>query len=88
MRSVGVVRLGCVRQKVYKAIEDLIRSLATVEESDLRRLVFVAFPLLLAQQVASAVTAIGDNALALAALVAENSPLLGPNEKMVMGATD
>jgi hypothetical protein len=50
----------------------------------LRRLVFVAFPLLLVQQVASAATAIGDNAMALAALVAENSPSLGPNEKMVM----
>jgi hypothetical protein len=71
-------------QKGYKAIEGLIRSLAMVEASDLRRLVFVAFPLLLAQQVASAATAVGDHAMALAALVAENSPLLGPNEKMVM----
>lgn len=57
---------------------------ATVEESDLRRMFFIALPLLLAQQGASAATAIGDNAVALAALVAENSPLLGPNEKLVM----
>jgi hypothetical protein len=28
--------------------------------------------------------AIGCNALALATLIAENSPLLGPNEKMVL----
>ena len=51
----------------------------------MRKMVLVAFPLLLlAQQGASATTAIGSNAMALAAFVGENSPLLGPNEKMVM----
>jgi hypothetical protein len=64
--------------------EALIRSLATVEESDMRRMVLVAFLLLLAHQGAWAASAIGNNAMALAALVAENSPLLSPNEKMVM----
>jgi hypothetical protein len=63
--------------------EALIRSLATVEESDMGRMVLVAF-LLLAHQGAWAASAIGNNAMALAALVAENSPLLSPNEKMVM----
>jgi hypothetical protein len=46
-------------------------------------MVLVAFPLLLVPQGASAVTAIGCSAMALAALVAENSPLLGADEKMV-----
>lgn len=50
----------------------------------MRRMVLVAFPLLLSPQGASAATAIGSNALALAAFVAENSPLLGADEKMVM----
>ena len=47
-------------------------------------MVVVALPLLLVQLGPSPGTAVGGNALALAALVAENSPLLGPNEKMAM----
>jgi hypothetical protein len=50
----------------------------------MRRMVLFALPLLLAQQGASTAKAIGNNAMALAALVAENSPLLGTDEKMVM----
>jgi hypothetical protein len=50
----------------------------------MRKMVLVAFPLLLAHQGAWAASAVGNNALVLAALVGENSPLLNPNEKMVM----
>lgn len=50
----------------------------------MRRIVVVAFALLLTPQGASPAAAIGSNALALATLIAENSPLLGPNEKMVL----
>jgi hypothetical protein len=47
-------------------------------------MVLLIFALLLAGQGALAATAIGSNAMALAALVAENSPRLSTNEKTVM----
>ena len=49
--------------------------------SNLKRTAILLFPLLLASQNASAATANGPGALALAALVAAHSPLLGWHEK-------
>jgi len=51
---------------------------------DLRQAVLLFFPLLLASQSASAETAAGSSALALASLVAAHSPLLSGPEKRVM----
>ena len=51
---------------------------------DLRQAVILFFPLLLASQSASAATAAGSSALALASLVAAHSPLLSRHEKRVM----
>jgi hypothetical protein len=50
----------------------------------LRQAVLLFFPLLLASQSASAATAAGSSALALASLVAAHSPLLSGYEKRVM----
>jgi hypothetical protein len=51
---------------------------------DLQRAAILLFPLLLASQSASAKTAGGSAALALASLVAAHSPLLSRHEKRVM----
>jgi hypothetical protein len=51
---------------------------------DLRGAAILFFPLLLASQSASAATAAGSSALALASLVAAASPLLSRHEKRVM----
>jgi hypothetical protein len=49
-------------------------------------LVFVCVPLLLFTRPASAATAMGSSALALSALVAENSPMLTASDKLVLAA--
>ena len=51
---------------------------------DLRRTAIVLVPLLLASQSAPAATAAGPGALALAALVAAHSPLLGRHERRAL----
>ncbi len=50
----------------------------------MKTMAFLVIPLLLANQGASAAGAMGNSALALASLVAENSPLLNINEKSVL----
>jgi hypothetical protein len=51
----------------------------------MKRLTIVLAALLLAHQSASAASAIGNSALALASLVSEQSPILTLDEKSVMG---
>jgi hypothetical protein len=51
----------------------------------MKRLAFFLFPLLLVSQTASAASAIGNSALALASLVSEQSPLLNLDQKSVLG---
>jgi hypothetical protein len=55
-----------------------------MKERDLRRAAILIFPLMLASQSASAASAAGSSALALASLVAAHSPLLSRLEKRVM----
>ncbi len=56
-----------------------------MKTSDLRRTAILLFPLLLVSQSASAATAAGSSALALASLVAAHSPLLSRHEKNARG---
>jgi len=62
----------------------LSREKLNMNARDPRRAAILFFPLLLASQSASAATAAGSSALALASLVAVASPLLSPHEKRVM----
>jgi hypothetical protein len=51
----------------------------------MKGVVFLIVPLLLGNQAASAASATGNSALALASLVSEQSPLLNLDQKSVMG---
>jgi hypothetical protein len=51
----------------------------------MKRVAFCLVPLLLAVEPASAASAMGNSALALASLVSEQSPLLNLDQKSVMG---